>query len=212
MICPTVTATKLEEYKKQIAINAALAHRLHIDLMDGEFAPTKSIDINDVWWPHAVQADLHLMYKQPMDFLEKIVKFQPKLVIIHAEADVHHMHFAAELHKEGINAGLALLPETSVESVEAVLHSFDHVLIFSGNLGHQGGSHADLTLLEKIKEIKKHHKNVEVGWDGGVNEQNISKIQKAGVDVINVGGFIQHAPNPGVAYVKLLALTETNHE
>lgn len=212
MICPTVTATTVSEYKKQIATNAPLAHRLHIDLMDGKFAPVKSVELKDVWWPPATEADIHIMYKKPMEVIEKIVHLQPKLVIIHAEADAHHMHFAAELHREGINAGLALLPETSVGSVENILHSFDHVLIFSGNLGHQGGSRANLDLLDKVKEIKKHHKSVEIGWDGGVNEKNVAEIHKAGVDVINVGGFIQHASNPGVAYVKLLALTETKHE
>ncbi len=212
MICPTVTATTPKEYKKQVATNASFARRLHIDLMDGEFAPVKSVDLADVWWPHAGQADLHVMYKRPMEHIEKIIHLQPKLVIIHAEAEVHHMHFAAELHKEGIKAGLALLPETSVASVEPILHSFDHVLIFSGNLGHQGGSHANLELLEKVKQVKVHHPNVEIGWDGGVNAGNVAAISRAGVSVINVGGYIQNAPEPEVMYAKLLALTETKDE
>lgn len=212
MICPTVTASTPGEYNKQIAINAKFAKRLHIDLMDGRFAPVKSVSVDEVWWPHSVGADLHVMYEKPMDILEKLILLQPEMVIIHAESDVHHMHFAAELHKEGVKAGLALLPETDVASVEPILHSFDHVLIFSGNLGHQGGSHANLELLEKAKQIRTHHKNVEIGWDGGVNEQNITTIHKEGVEIINVGGFIQNATNPGVAYVKLLALTETKHE
>ena len=44
---------------------------------------------------------------------------------------------------------------------------------------------------------------IEVGWDGGVNLNNISQISSAGVTVINSGGFIQQAADPANAYAKL---------
>ena len=121
------------------------------------------------------------------------------MVIVHAEAHVHHMHFVAELHKAGIEAGLAVLPETPTENIEQIMHSFEHVLIFSGNLGHHGGV-ADLGLLEKVKQISLHHPEVEIGWDGGINDQNAKLLVDGGVDVLNVGGFIQSAQDPKSSY------------
>ena len=112
------------------------------------------------------------------------------------------MHFAAELHKEGIKAGLALLPETPVSNVEQILHSFDHMLIFSGNLGFFGGE-ADMSLTAKAKEAKEHHPELEVGWDGGINPGNARQLAEAGVDVLNVGGFIQNSENPLASYQEL---------
>lgn len=202
IICPAVLAENLEEYTKQI-IRVKFAERIQIDLMDGEFASPKSVGLDTVWWPSNLMADIHLMYKKPMDYLDRLVKLKPHMIIIHAEADVHHMHFAAELHKEDIKAGLAVLPDTPIGSVEQIINSFDHLLIFSGDLGHFGGK-ADLTHLEKVREAKEHHPEIEIGWDGGVNGQNARQLADGGVDVLNAGGFIQNAGNPQEAYQKLL--------
>ena len=204
-ICPTVTAYDLHEYRTQLERVEPFARRIHIDLMDGIFAPTRSPDLAHIWLPRGAASDIHLMYQEPMDSLEQLVKLKPHMVIIHNEAHVHHMHFAAELHKAGIKAGLALLQETPVHYAEQIMHSFDHVLIFSGNLGHHGGE-ADLSLLEKVKEVRAFHPHAEIGWDGGINADNAKALLGAGVDVLNVGGFIQGASNPGDAYATLEAL------
>ena len=201
-ICPTITAYDLAEYKLQINKVAAFADRIHIDLMDGEFAPTQSPELAKIWWPAQLKTDIHLMYQNPMDYLEQLIKLKPRMVVIHNEAHVHHMHFAAELHKAGILAGLAVLKDTPIEYAYQIMHSFDHVLIFSGNLGYHGGE-ADLGLLDKVAKVRTHHPEVEIGWDGGINADNVRQLIEAGVDVLNVGGFIQKSANPAAAYAKL---------
>jgi ribulose-phosphate 3-epimerase len=140
-----------------------------------------------------------------MRYLKQLIHLKPNLVIIHNEAHVHHMHFAAELHKEGIKAGLAILRETPVEWAYQVMHSFDHVLVFSGKLGYHGGE-ADLGLIDKVKKIREHHPEAEIGWDGGIDDKNAKALIDAGVDVLNVGGFIQRSDNPEAAYGTLKAI------
>lgn len=203
VICPAVLASSDEEYAAQMHGVAEFAARVQIDLMDGELAKTKSISLNKIWWPTLLQADIHLMYQRPMECLKELVSLRPHMVIIHAEAEVHHMHFAAELHKEEIKVGLAVLPETKIDSVENILHSFDHLLIFSGNLGKFGGE-TDLNLLQKAKQVRAHHEDIEIGWDGGVNDQNAQVLIEGGVDVLNVGGFIQNSGDARDAYDKLV--------
>lgn len=202
IICPTVLAENEADFAAQMRIVAPLANRLQIDLMDGAFASPKSIDIKDVWWPHHVQADLHLMYQQPFEYLDTIIHKQPRMVVVHVEAMFHHMHFAAELHKHGIKAGLAILPDTPVQNIEQILNSFDHLLIFSGHLGHFGGQ-ADLALLDKVAQAKAHHPDLEFGWDGGANKDNVQKLAHAGINVINVGGAIHKSEDPKKAYKEL---------
>jgi ribulose-phosphate 3-epimerase len=170
--------------------------------MDGEFAPTKSPELERIWLPHHIKSDIHLMYRRPMEHLDILLKLKPHMVIIHNEADVHHMHFAAELHRHGIKAGLALLADTPEEWAEQIMHSFDHLLIFSGHLGYHGGE-ADLGLLEKAKKARAHHPDVEISWDGGISDQNAKELAVGGVNVLNVGGFIQKSENPKRAYAKL---------
>jgi len=204
-ICPTITAFDPHEFRHQMEVASSLSKRLHIDVMDGDFTPTKSPALEQIWWPHTVQADLHLMYKKPMDELEKIIKIQPELVIIHAEAEVHHMHFAGELHKNGIKAGLAILQSTQIEKIQDIMHSFDHILIFSGDLGRHGGK-ADLTLIDKVKKVREIYDDVEIGWDGGINEQVAEQLVAGGVDVLNIGGYVQDSDNPQNAYARIKKL------
>src|SRR5665213_833718 len=201
LICPTITATDEQMYASQLA-NIKFADHLHIDLMDGQLAPTISPNLNQIYWPKSQKADIHLIYKSPMEHLERLISLSPNMVIIHAEAEVHHMYFAASLHKHGIKAGLAILQDTNVDSIERIVNSFDQVLIFSGHLGYHGGV-ADLGLLDKIKGIKKHHPDVELAWDGGINDQNVKQLVDAGINVLNVGGYIQNSPDPEEAYAKL---------
>jgi ribulose-phosphate 3-epimerase len=100
-----------------------------------------------------------------------------------------------------------LLPQTTVETITPALDHIDHVLIFSGDLGNFGG-HANLRLLDKVAELRRHKPELEIGWDGGINEQNISKLVFAGVDVLNVGGYIQNAEEPEKAYSRLVRIAE----
>lgn len=203
VICPAVLATTEAEYAQQMRKIAPFAKRIQIDLMDGDFATPKSIGLDKVWWPAGMQADIHLMYRQPMDYLKQLIHLQPHMVIIHVESMFHHMHFAAELHKEGIEAGLAILPDTPVANIEQILNSFDHLLIFSGHLGHFGGL-ADLELLRKVQEAKEHHPDLEFGWDGGVGLENAKQLAAGGIDVLNAGGAIMNSDNPAEAYKTLV--------
>lgn len=203
IICPTVLASSEADYAEQMQRIAPFVERVQIDLMDGEFAKAHSVSLDDIWWPVGLVADIHLMYQDPFDHLEVLLHLRPSMVIIHVEAPIHHMHFAAELHKEGIKAGLALLPETPVVNIEQIIHSFDHLLIFSGDLGHFGGQ-ANLNLLEKAAQAKAYHADIEIGWDGGVNDQNVRQLMDGGIDVLNVGGYIQKAESPSAAYKMLV--------
>lgn len=202
VIAPTVTAYDTHEYRQQMERITPFAKQVHIDLMDGSFAPTKSPDINHIWWPYELKADIHLMYEHPITALQHLIHLKPRMVVIHYEAKVDHMHFASQLHSHGIKAGLALMPETPVGRVNDEIHSFDHILVFSGKLGYHGGM-ADLSVLDKVKEIHLNHPEAEIGWDGGINDTNAKQLLNAGVNVLNVGGYIQKSDDPDGAYAKL---------
>lgn len=205
IVAPTITASDVHEYREQMTRVEPFAKRVHIDLMDGIFAPTKSPELEQVWWPHGIMADIHLMFQKPMDSLPQLIKMKPHMVIIHFESDVHHMHFAAELHKHDIKSGLAILHDTQVKNAEQIIHSFDQVLVFSGHLGYHGGQ-ADLTLLDKVKQIRNLHSDTEIAWDGGISDQNAEQLVLAGVEVLNTGSFIQNARDPAGAYATITSV------
>ncbi|HUS26427.1 MAG TPA: hypothetical protein VMY99_03705 [Nevskiaceae bacterium] len=198
-ICPTVLAANADEYRQQMEHVARFAVRVHIDLADGTFAPTKTIGIDQVWWPGGMRADLHVMYQQPFKHAKLLLGLRPQLIVVHAEADGDFVGFAEEAHAQGVEVGVALKPETSPELIRPALQWIDHILVFSGNLGHFGGS-ADLRLIPKVKHLRQLKPQVEIGWDGGINDRNARALAMSGVDVLNTGGYMQHAADPHAAY------------
>ena len=205
VVCPTITAYTANEYTKQLQ-NISFAKRIHIDFMDGVFAPTKSPPLHDAYWPKGIQADLHIMFRKPMTLLHDVLKLHPHLVVVHAEAE-HVSSFVHELHEHRIAVGIALLQKTSTDVLSHFIHVVDHVLIFSGDLGHHGGT-ADLDLLHKVHMVRAMHPTIEIGWDGGINSSNILQLAQAGVNVFNVGGSIQNAQNAQSAYDSLTELLQ----
>lgn len=210
IICPTVTCQSedLHEYRAQVERVENLSDRLQVDLMDGEFAPTKSPPIDKIWFPEGKQIDLHLMYQHPADVLNDVLGLHPSMLIVHKEAHVDIPTLASALQVSGIKLGLAILPETPVSDCLDELEYVTHVLIFSGTLGHFGGT-ADLNLLKKVQQLKKYKSSLEIGWDGGVNLENVKALTEGGVDVLNVGGFIQKADDPKAAYEQLCNLLQS---
>lgn len=203
-ICPTVTARNADEYREQMERVAPFAERVHIDVADGIFTPVKLAPLKNVWWPHGVRADLHVMFQKPFEYAKEYIKLGPKLVIVHAEAEGQFFSFAEELLKQHIKVGIALKPHTAVDKISAALEWVDHVLVFSGNLGHFGGT-ANTHLLTKVLHLRQLKPSLEIGWDGGINATNANLLAAGGVNVLNVGGFIHHASDPAAAYRQLEA-------
>jgi ribulose-phosphate 3-epimerase len=198
-ICPTVTADNAHTYRTQIERVAPFALRIHIDISDGIFSPVKLVDPDKIWWPGGVRADIHAMLNYPFVHTELFRSLGPQMVIVHAEAEGDFMKFAETMHHHGIEVGVALLQQTPVDTIRPALPFIDHVLIFSGDLGHFGGN-ADMGLLEKVRLLRHYKPTLEIGWDGGINDQNARALAEGGVDVLNVGGFIQRSENPESAY------------
>lgn len=200
-IVPTITVTTPDDYARDLE-KLAFAPRIHIDIADGEFAPNRTVNLNQVYWDENKTIDLHLMMKRPGEWLHQIVALNPSLVILHAETDEVHENLPQifdHLRKFGIRCGVALLPKTQPESAVDIIKIADHVLIFGGRLGFQGGI-ADFTQLEKVAKIREINRGIEIAWDGGANIENVAEIAGRGVDVINVGSMIMRTDDPEKSY------------
>lgn len=201
-ICPTVTASNPHEYREQMARIEPFAPRVHIDFGDGEFA-TKMVGIAQAYWPDSMIADFHIMYKHPYAHMETLISLKPNMVIVHAEAEDDILAMVLELQAVGIKAGVALLKDTKPTDHADVIAHADHVLLFAGNLGHQGGS-ADMSVLGKVAEVRVINPTIELGWDGGISAENAPMLVEGGIEVLNVGSFIQHADDPKAAYESIV--------
>src|SRR5215213_7641938 len=108
-ICPTITAYEPHEFREQLLRLEPFARRVHIDLM----------------------------FRRPLEHLETLMSLKPNMVIVHAEAEGDLLGMVEHVHKFGIKMGIALLQPTQPADAAELIAAADHVLIFSGNLGHQ---------------------------------------------------------------------------
>lgn len=208
-IVPTILSDNKQEYRTQIERINSFTRRVQIDITDGVFAPSETLDITNIWWPKNWQADLHLMAAQPSAYLDTILKLSPALCILHAEANENLLPIFDQLKAAGIKTGVALLPSTYPGNAKPYIEAADHVLIFAGQLGAQGGQ-ADMMQTEKIPLIRNMKPELEIGWDGGANVSNIRALAHADLDIINVGSALSTSPNPAATFQELVAEIDKN--
>lgn len=202
-IVPCITVETEEEYKASVERIQQFSKRAHIDVSDGEFAPVFLYDAKKIWWPKDWTVDVHAMVMNPSDYVEKLISLKPRLIVFHAETGVDLIPIMDNIRRFGIKAGVALLKATVPSTIEPVIKAADHVLIFSGDLGHYGGL-ASMMQLEKVRLIKGINPDVEIGWDGGVNVSNAFTLTQGGVNTLNVGGSISNADDPAATYHTLI--------
>lgn len=203
VIAPCITVETPEDYRASVERLQPFAQRVHVDVSDGEFAPNFLLPLGQIWWPKEWTVDVHAMVARPSEHLANFIRLRPSLVILHAEAHEDILPTMNELKKAGIRAGVGLLKTTVPSRVRPLIEAADHVMIFSGDLGHYGGV-ASLMQLEKIRLIKAINPNVEIGWDGGVALDNAFTLAQGGVDVLNAGGVIASAEDPGATHQALV--------
>lgn len=203
IVIPALLADTPDNYKAQVTRYLELTKRAHIDICDGEFTPTPTLGAAQVWWPDVWQADIHAMVARPSEHLETLISLSPNMIIFHVEVEENITSVLKHVKKFGIKGGVALKKKTVPAEVAEAIREADHVMIFSGDLGHYGGT-ASLMQLEKIRLIHAIKPGVEIGWDGGVSVDNALTLAQGGVEVLNVGGALANAEDPKVIFDKLV--------
>ncbi len=204
VIAPAVLAETPDDYKTQVERIHSFTERVHIDICDGEFAPTFTVGAAQVWWPQEWAVDIHAMVARPGEYLESLVSLKPHMIIFHAEVSEDIVPILQHVKKFDIKAGLALLRSTVPSTVSSAIGMADHVMIFSGELGQYGGT-ASLMQLEKVRLIRAIRPDIEIGWDGGVTIENAYSLAQGGIDVLNVGSTLASTEDPQSVYATLVS-------
>ena len=203
-VVPAVLCESLEDYQTTMTRLEPFANHIHVDISDGEFAPTFTVSVNQLYWPNGWEVDLHAMVARPSEYLPALLALKPRTIIFHAEVQEDLSAIMQQVKDAGVHAGIALLRPTVPKAVAPYIEQADHVMIFSGELGHYGGT-ASLMQLEKVRLIRSIHPEVEIGWDGGASLENVFSLAQGGIDVINAGGGVNNANDAQAAYNALVA-------
>ena len=111
-IVPAILTDNKLDYRKQVETINGFTNRVQVDITDGAFTPTTTLDVSNLWWPKNWKVDLHMMVAFPSQHLETILKLHPNTCIFHAEASENLLPTFEKLKAAGIRTGVALLPAT----------------------------------------------------------------------------------------------------
>jgi ribulose-phosphate 3-epimerase len=193
------------------------ADRLHVDVMDGHFAPQLTFGLPVVKALAKVSRlplDVHLMIANPDEAAPAYAEAGAFQVVVHWETARHLQRLCARLRQLGARAGVALNPTTSDTALEFALDWLDHVLVMTVNPGYSGQSFLEpmLRKVERLRStIERRGLAVEIGADGGVSRANIGMLRAAGVTSVVAGSavFDDHDPIRDLRALRAAALSET---
>ena len=214
IIAPSVLAADFANLQRDIEmINNSEADWFHIDIMDGVFVPNISfgMPVLEAIAKHATKTiDVHLMIVDPDRYIKTFADLGANVLTVHYEA-CNHLHRTLQAIKaEGMLAGVAINPHTSIDLLEEVINDIDLVCIMSVNPGFGGQSFIENTYnkVTKLKDlIIQKGANTIIEIDGGVTNKNARALVEAGADVLVAGSFVFKAENPTATIEDLKKIT-----
>lgn len=178
------------------------------DIMDGRFVPSLSVSCEQIASLRtSLTWEAHLMVLHPESCLEEFKQAGAQKIVFHHEATSSPDQVIRQIKDLGMQAGLAVNPETPNDVITPLLGELDSVLFLSVNPGFYGAKFLP-EVLDKIVAFRKAHPRLEIGIDGGVKENNIVQIAETGVNVIYIGSAIFMQPDPADSYRRLTRLAE----
>lgn len=202
LIAPSVLAADFANLQRDIEmINNSEADWFHIDIMDGVFVPNISfgMPVLQAITNHAKKPiDVHLMIVDPDRYIKEFASLGADILTVHYEACTHLHRTLQGIKAEGMKAGVAINPHTSVKLLYDLIQDIDLVCVMSVNPGYGGQSFIENTL-KKVKQLKKMIQkkgaSTLIEIDGGVTDKNAAELVKAGADVLVAGSYVFNAEN-----------------
>ncbi len=214
-MAPSILSANFACLAADIARVESCADILHLDVMDGHFVP------NITFGPPLVKCirkntklflDTHLMITDPEKYAEAFAKAGASSLTFHIEVAKDPVGVVRKIRSLGIGVGVSLNPDTPAESLEPVIDLVDMVLVMTVMPGF-GGQDFREDCLPKIRKIVQRRPDVLLEVDGGINEQTIPRVVRAGADTFVAGTAVFGEPDPAQAVIRLrdLANAARNH-
>ena len=188
IILPSIIAVTQEEVNKRINKVKDYAEWLQLDVMDGKFVPTHSLDFDFDLPETNCRYEAHLMVNNPEDWINKHIE-KVDALLFHIEPCKDPKKIIQIVKDKGKKIGLAINPETSLEKIKPYLDDIDEVIIMTVTPGFYGSPFLPEQLI-KVKELRNLKPILNIEVDGGINDKTIKQASDAGANLFISGSYI----------------------
>ncbi len=212
-IAPSILSANFAKMGEEVcSLEKCGADVVHCDVMDGVFVNNITFGIKmveDLRKITTLPLDCHFMIVHPEKYVERFAKAGANIITVHYETCQDNLKEVLQLIKStGVKCGAVINPDTPVAKIADVIPMCDMVLIMSVFPGF-GGQKFIPESLDKLREVKaivdKCGKDIDIEIDGGVTEENVEEIKRAGANVIVAGSTVFKASDRAACIAKLKA-------
>lgn len=167
---------------------------LHIDIMDGSFAPEFGLYdrlVRDVMRHSSVPIDVHLMVRAPMRPAARFSELGARLVAFHVEGDHSVDDVAAVVRSHGSLAYASLRHTTDTSKIAHAIDAVDGLLFLTAPAG--GGSFDD----QAFERLAQRPRGLPLIVDGKIGPKHFNRLIELEVDLAVIGGALFSNGNPG---------------
>ena len=189
---PSILAANFAELAEEVRRAArGGAELVHFDVMDNHFVPNLTVG-PAVAASLAAAVDLpidaHLQMTNPDNLIPSFVEAGVVSISVQPEVVIHLHRTLGMIRAGGCEAGVALNPTTSPESIAWALPYVDYVNVMSVNPGF-GGQAFIPEMADKVRRLKE-MTGVPVQVDGGITAETAPLMVEAGAQVLVAGSAV----------------------
>lgn len=193
-VLPSLLSMDFSCMKHALASMPENIHMLHLDIMDGHFVDNITMGPFIIKWIRqntALKLDAHLMISDPSHYMDRFIDAGIDLVSFHIETVDDAGKLIAHIKDKGVKAGIALNPDTDIETVKPYIGDIDYVLVMSVFPGFAGQSFIH-DVLNKVRILKTMQEQYDfaIEIDGGINGQTAPLAVKSGANWIVTGSYL----------------------
>ena len=200
-IAPSLLSADFGNLAEAVGEVASETDWLHVDIMDAHFVPNLTIGppvVESLRKHTGVFFDCHLMMTSPGDYLQAFRQAGADGCTVHVEVG-DTAKLLAEAKRLGLQAGLAVNPETPYEAVDPFLDQADLILCMTVHPGFGGQSFIEdvLPKVARVRaELDRRGLSADLEVDGGIDEETAPAVVRAGARVLVAGSSVFGTPAP----------------